>query len=1227
MTLSDLSIKNPVFAVMLSTAMIVFGYLGYRDMGISQFPEIDFPVVSITTYREQAAPETMDFDVTDFIEDAVSGVEGIDYIQSQSLEGVAVTTVFFRLSRDIDAAMQDVQNAVSAAMNRLPNDIDPPIISKINFNKFPVIWLSIHGHRPIQEINRFVDDHLKQQIETIPGCGGVMYGGLRPRNMRIWLDADKLQSFNLDALDVMRALRIEHVEKPAGYLKGNLREINVRVMGEARTPAEFVKIPLVNRSGQIITLGDVAHVEDGLFDYRSFARFNRETNVGVGVMRATGANVVEVCDEVKRRLPILRKMLPPGMEIGISTDYSLFIKEDIDEVNQSLLSGIILTAVVTFLFLGSIGTTFNVCISIPTSLVGTFVAMRWFGFTINFMTLLALSLSVGVVVDDAILVLENIYRRREHGEGRKEAAVRGAREISFAAIAATLSIAAIFIPVAFMKGAIGRFFFQFGITCTVAVLLSLVVSLTITPMLCSYFLDVREKKPPRPGAPRLPLAWTVGVLVVVIGIGLRLTARAMPGLTPLAWPLVKLAGLFPWGHSLPDPTQVTGLTLGWLWLGETFGEFVLAVLLTRFGPFLYWAVDRFFLEPLFITPMNWLMDRLTRWYAVVLRVGLRHTWYVVPASLLLASLALLFVFGLSVPLPSWLANLTGKKALTVKAIGRELVPSEDQNRFVINVICPVGSSIDYVSGMLARGEDVLIGLKDPTTGKEVCASVFAAVSVRPGSLISEGTMFVRLIPADQRGWTQTDVINEVRKRMSGTPGMRAVVLDLSTQGFTPTRGYPVNFAVQGPDWKTVTELADRIKERMTDSGVVTDVNSDYRPGQPEVHVLPDREKAAELGIPIQRLAFTINVAFGGVRNGRFTDLDKRYDVRLRYLEQQRASPDQLSGLYVKTDPRSVLGTQPKNAAGFVGATAMPGGSLVPLEDLAGKRVVSTLPLIPRYNHLRKVEITANMAPGISQGEAIARSFEIANEVREEMELPESYRIVPMGNAQAMKETIDSMWAALALGFVVASMILGVQFNSFVHPFTVLIAVPFGVTGALAMLWLAGDTLNLMSMIGMVLLAGLVKKNSIILVDYTNQLRQQEGLSLKEAVLKACPIRLRPILMTSLATMASALPLALGIGPGAETRAPLARSIIGGIFLSTLVTLVIVPIFYVLFDRFGAFVRRLSVRKAPVERPEQKGWHPPHGALADGQTNGAVRAPAAEPAILEPALQARAQPAT
>ncbi len=1121
MTLSDASIKNPVFAVMLSAAMIVFGYLGYRDMGISQFPELDFPVVNVTTYREAALPETMDSDVTDIIEDAISGVEGIDYVTSQSLQGQSVVTVFFHLHRDIDAAMQDVQNAVAAAASRLPTDIDPPIISKVNFNKFPVMWLSVHAKfdddsdpQSQRKMSTFVDDHLKRHIQAIPGVGGVMYGGLRARNMRLWLDRRKLHAFGLDPSDVMQAFRRGHVERPAGTIEGPAREFNVRTMGEAKTVAEFNKIELFNHHGQIIRVQDLAIVEDGQADRRSLARFNSQPTAGVGVMRAMGANVVSVCQAVKDRLPALRKMLPAGMEISISTDYSLFIIDDIHEVNNALFLGIVLTAVVTFLFLGSVGTTLNVCIAIPTSLIGTFIVIKWIGFTVNFMTLLALSLAVGVVVDDAILVLENIYRRREHGEDKKTASLKGAREISFAALAATLSIVAIFIPVAFLKGSIGRFFFQFAITVTVAVMLSLVVALTITPMLCSFFLQV--KKPGRPRPP--PYRGLVG-----------------PALT--------------------------------LW--------------SRMN----WALDRYFLEPVFLRPTNRLMVRLSRGYGWLLGHALCHQWWVIPASGILAASALIFVYGLEVPLP-------GGRQVSIKPIGTELVPSEDQNRLLINIICPVSTSIDYVDEMLQKGEKVLANMRD-TEGNKVAATYFSAISIRPGSLISEGILFVRLVPAEERTMTQTDVINQVRKEFAKVPGVRAVVLDLSTQGFTATRGYPVDFAVQGPDWETVIQLAELIRERMVNSAFVTDVNSDYRPGMLQYDLYPDPVKCAELKVSMQRLAFTINTAFGGARNGRFTDVDRRYDVRLRLLEEQRNSPDQLEDLYVKSES----------------------GRLVPLRDLMQRKSRAMLPIINRYNHMRKIQITANTAENVPQGEAFQHCLQIADEVREEMGLPTSYRIVPLGNAQAMQETLNSLWWALVLGFVVAYMILGVQFNSFVHPFTVLLAVPFAVTGALATMWLFGDRLNFMSMIGMVLLAGLVKKNSIILVDYTNQLRR-EGLNIKEAILTACPIRLRPILMTTLATVAAAVPLAIGVGAGAETRGPLARSIIGGIVLSTAVTLIIVPLFYVAFDRFGVWVQKLTRRQEPPEDSAVNG-----GPV---EVNGQV--PQETPAkVLEPVFQVRPAP--
>ncbi len=1082
MTLSDLSIKNPVFAVVLSAALLAFGYLGYRDLGVSQFPELDFPVVSVNTYYDSASPEIIDHDVTDVIEDAVSQVEGIEYVQSQSSYGVSSVTVYFRLSKPVDIAMQDVRNAVSAAADRLPSDIDPPVISKLNFNKFPVIWLGVHGNKPLSELNKFVDSTLKQDIQTVPGCGGVMFGGLRQRTMRIWLDREQLRSRKMDALDAFQVIRDQHVELPAGYLDGKNREADVRTMGEARTAKEFQDLTAMNAKGQIVTIGDLGTVEDGLADKRSFARFNRLPTVGVGVMRATGANVVQVCEEVKARLPALRKLAEPlGIEVSVSTDFSLFIKDDIEEVKEALLLGVILTALVTFIFLGSFGTTLNVCISIPTSLIGTFIAIKALGFTVNFMTLLALSLSVGVVVDDAILVLENIYRRMELGESRREAAIRGAREIRFAAIAATFSIVAIFLPVAFMKGAIGQFFYQFGITVTVAVLLSLVIALTITPMMCSLFLNVQH-----------------------------------PG----------------------QPVVKTRTRFGWLLLPLDY-------------------LHRYLFHPLLFWPTNRMLDATAWVYVRVLRYALRRPAAWMLLGVAIAAAAGVFVFGVNVAVPDFARKVTGADRVEVRPIGRELIPSEDQNRFVINIICPISTSIEYVDEKMAYCEAAIAAMKDPETNEDIVATLFSTISFRPGSLITEGTLFVRLVPSTERSLTQSDAMNEVRKRLSSVAGVRIVVLDLSTQGFTPTRGFPVNFAVQGPDWDTVAKLSEQIRRNLIDSGVVTDVNSDYRPGMQEVHIVPDREKAAARNVSMRRLAFTIAVGTGGFRDGRFTapatakgnDTSspgggRRYDVRVRYREDQRSSPDAILDDFVKSED----------------------GALIPLRDVVTVKVISTLPTVHRYNHQRKVELTANMAPGVAQGEAIGKSLELAEQTRNEMGLPETYRFVVLGNASAMAQTLESLLGCLVLGFLFAYMILAAQFKSFIHPFTVLLAVPFGVTGALATLWWFGDTLNMMSMIGLVLLAGLVKKNSIVLVDYANQLRRRKHCTPEQAMAEAGAVRLRPILMTSIATIVGAIPLAIGVSAGSETRAPLARSIIGGSLLATVVTLVVVPVFYCAFER-------------------------------------------------------------
>ena len=1161
MSLSDLSIKNPVFAVMLSAAMIIFGYLGYRDMGVSQFPEIDFPVVSIVITLEKAAPDVMDGDVTDVVEDAVAGVEGVHYIMAQSLEGTSIVTVYFHLHRNIDVAMQDVQNAVSSARRRLPLNIDPPVISKVNPNNLPVMWLTLSGPVPLHKISDFAEKEFKQQIAAVPEVGGVQFGGLQSRNIRVWLNAAELSSFNLAADEVVRAIQGQHAEAPAGYIQSRRVESNLRTMGEAYSVREFRDLVIAQRGRQQLRLGDVAVVEDGLEDRRSFARYNRMPTVAVGVRKAIGGNLVAVCENVKKELPRLRRMLPEGVELHVPVDYSVFVRENVEELKLTLFLGIVLTAGVCFLFLGSLGTTLNICLSIPTSLVGTFFVlnygMRLIGqppFTINLMTLLGLSLSVGVVVDDAILVLENIYRHREQGRSRREAALLGAREIAFAAVAATLSIMAIFLPVAFMTGTIGRFFFQFGVTVGVAVFLSLICALTLTPMLCAFFLNLREKVPHRPRPFGWPLALAAGLAVVLVGSAARAVGLWVPEVAAWSRPLLDLAdgGLshaFAWfGKDLPwpDPRAAAGGRLAAVWAVESALEFLLTFLLIRYGGVLYWALDRCFLGPVLVRPTDWLLRKMTAGYEALLRWSLRHWGFVLFQSAGLILVAFLFLY--------------------YDLLGRELVPTEDQSRFVVHVICPVGSSITQVDELLQECEGRLARRPD-------VAGFLTTVATEPGQLMNQADLFVQLVPHDQRAKRQQEILREVREELEQIKDIRVVVRDQSTEGFTAQRGDPVDFALQG-DWKQLPAQAAAVLDKMRASGAVQDIDSDYRPGMPEVQIFPDREKLAAVNVPVGRLADTVSLFVGGQRIAKYTDRGRRYDVRVRLQLQQRTSPDSLAPLSVRSGDNR----------------------LVQLVDVVQLRTVSTLPVINRYNHQRKIQITASPAPGVSQGEAIERCQQIVEEVRREGEARAraegkpagDFTAVELGNAQAMQDTINSLIFALVMGVIIAYMILGVQFNSFVHPFTVLLAMPFAVTGALVTLWLTGDTLNMMSMIGLILLMGLVKKNSIILVDYTNQLRR-EGRSVKEAVLAACPVRLRPILMTSVATVAGAVPAALGLGPGAETRAPMARGIIGGIVLSTLVTLVLVPVFYVLIER----LRGGSGRLLSAPRPEDKQPRSPH----------------------------------
>lgn len=1019
MTLSDLSIKNPVFGWMLMIGVLVFGWIGFRQLGVSQLPDVDFPIVTVNVTWEGAAPEIVETEVTDVIEGAVMSVEGIKELTSVSRQGSAQITIEFNLNRDIDAALQDVQTKIAQAQKNLPRDIDPPVVTKTNPEDQPIMYVALSGNRPLKELNRYVSETLKDRFTTVLGVGDIRLGGYVDPNLRVWLDAEKMKDKELTVEDILNAINAQHADLPAGNIDTGLKEINIRVYGETSSPEQFetITIPTRVRGGPIlksIRIGDVGSVEDGLADIRRISRTQGNPAVGLGIVKQRGSNAVEVADAVKKRMQEVQKLLPEGMRLSIVFDGTEFIRDSVNELKFNLLLSVILTSLVCYVFLGSWSANVNVLLSIPFSLMGAFFVLYFAGFTINTFTMLGLSLVIGIVVDDAIMVLENISRYQEHGLLRREAALTGAREITFAALAASIAILAIFVPVIFMQGAVGKFFFQFGITISVAVMFSLLEALTITPMRCAQFLEV--------------------------------------------------------GHSTKLGKKVDAMMRA---LAEKYRS-TLAVLLNR--------------------PKT----------VVAISIG------VFLASLVLSGL-----------------------------LKKEFVPAQDQSRFLARIMLPLGSSIEKTDTVFKEIEAQLRTMPEIET-------YFSAIGGFGGGQVNQGMIFITMKPPKERPKikgkhiTQQEFMQIMRKKFSAVPGVeRAVMQDLSLTGFTAQRGFPIEFTIRGPNWDKLGEFSDEIMKRMKDSGAMTDIDTDYQLGMPELQIYPDRQKATDRGVNVISIANTINAMMGGIRNGKYTSNGKRYDIRVRLVEADRSDAKDVQKLWVRNQ--------------F--------GEVVPLSEVISSEVKPTLYSITRKNRERAISIYANPALKHSQQEALEIVEKIGKEV-----LPAEYHLIFSGGSQAFKESFQSLIFALVLGIFVAYMVLGTQFNSFIHPFTVLLALPFSITGAFLFLWISRNSLNLYSMIGLILLMGIVKKNSILLVDFTN-VRRKQGMGVREALLDACPVRLRPILMTSVAMVAAAVPEALAIGPGSETMIPMAVSVIGGVTLSTILTLFVVPCAYELFSRF------------------------------------------------------------
>lgn len=1005
MSITDVCIKKPVFAWMLMAATIVFGLVAAQRIGISQFPDVDYPVISVNVTWEGASPEVVESDVIEPIEEAVMQVEGVKAVTSKASEGGGNISVELDLSRNVDQALQDVQSKVSQAQRRLPRDIDPPIISKSNPEDQPIMWLGVSGPFSQQYIADYTRYRVKEVLQTVPGVGEVTLGGSLERNVRIWVDAQKLDARGLTVTELTNALQREHVELPAGRIETEGREVNVRVMGEALDLETLRHLVVREGNGAPVYLSDVALVEDGFEDVRRLSRVDGQPAQGLGIRKQRGANAVAVAQGVRARLAELQKDAPEGLQLGVNFDSTQFIEDSVHEIEFELLLACLLTALVCWAFLGSLSSTLNVILAIPMSLLGTVAVIYFMGFTLNTFTLLGLSLAVGIVVDDAIMVMENIFRHAEEGKERVRAAREGTREITFAALAATLAVVAIFLPVVFMSGVIGKFFLQFGVTLCVAVLLSYVEAITLAPARCAQLL-----KTSREGRSR------VGV-----------------------------------------------------------------------------AVDRAF---------SWLEHH----YGRALAQGLKRPWWVLGGAVVLLALS----------------------GFAFKSLSSEFVPSQDQGRIMVRLQTAVGSSVEETNRLFLRAEDFLRHRPEVTR-------LFSVVG-GGGSSVNGGMLFITLVPPEQR-MTMAEFNQLLRKELNSYPGLRAVVMDLSQSGFTASRGFPVEFSVRGSDWDRLIESSTQLREQLQASGKVVDLDTDYQLAMPELRITPDRARAADLGVSMEAVGTTLNALVGGVRVGKYSTGGRRIDVRLRLLKDQRSRPEDLALLKVRTGS----------------------GELVPLSSLVTQEERPALQAITRKDRERAISVFANVAPGHTQQEALETVRQLAKE------LPGGTRVVFGGSSVAFQESMSSLLFALFLGIGVAYMVLASQFNSFLHPVTVLTILPLSVAGAAFAMWGTGTTLNIFSMIGLLLLMGIVKKNSIILVDYALQQREQ-GADAVEAMQRAGPVRLRPILMTSLATMMAAVPAALSLGAGSETRAPMSVAVLGGLSVSTVLSLLVVPAFYVVADR-------------------------------------------------------------
>jgi HAE1 family hydrophobic/amphiphilic exporter-1 len=1024
MFLSDLSIKRPIFASVMMLALVILGIFSYRRLAIDMFPDVEIPILSIVTKYPGASPETVEREVSKRIEEAVNPISGVKHVISTSRESVSIVVVEFNLEVRINEASQEARAKINAIRGDLPQGIEESIIQKLDFSAMPIVSLAVRSEAfTPKDLTTLVEKKIKRRFENLPGVGKVDLVGQSKREVNVNVDPSRLEALGMGVDEVIAGLRSEKVNTPLGRLNRNASEYPLRVSGKPDVVDRFKTMVIGQRNGRPLMLSEVAEIRDGIEEQRSLAFVNGVQAVSLDILKQSGANVVAVVERVKNEIAKLQPELPPGTKIEIVRDGSIMIRDSVRDVQETLILGGILTILIVFLFLNSWRSTVITGLTLPISVISSFIIMNFLGMTLNVLTLMALSLAIGLLIDDAIVVRENIVRHLEHGQDHFEAAREGTGEIGLAVLATTFSIVAVFIPVAFMKGIMGRFFFQFGMTVTFAVLVSLFVSFTLDPMLSSRWHDPDIERKGKRG----------------------LIARVL---------------------------------------------------------------DRF---------NNW-FDRTADHYRIVIAWTLKHR----------KTVLLIAVF-----------SLIGGLVVFKFFLQSEFFPGYDQGEFEVNFTTAPDASVGETRG---RVHAVLTALK----GIPEIQHTYATIGAGDQGTVRDAKVYVKLVERKERSRTQKAIQEETRTRLQKIPG----ILPFITEAGRMDTRKPLLINVRGDDIILLKKYAAALKEKIYEIPGIVDIEVTLEQDIPEYRLNVDRERAVDVGIMTAHIVKTVSALVGGEAVTTFEDEDgDAVNVRVRLPDTLRQDLSQVEKLRLAVQKQGYSPT------------------LIPLSELVSYSIKPTPLEIDRQDLTRQVVISANL-DRLPLGAALEKVGQAASQIH----MAPGYRVVFSGEAEQMAESFGYMAEALILAIILVYLILAAQFESFIDPLSIMLSLPLSLIGMAGMLLATGDTINMMSLIGLIMLMGLVTKNAILLVDFTKVLRAR-GMDRTEALITAGRTRLRPIMMTTLAMIFGMLPLALAIGAGAEMRAPMARSVIGGLITSTFLTLLIVPVMYSVLDDVGDWVYR------------------------------------------------------